>query len=376
VNSRWIGWSVVVCTAAATAAYAGTSRRSTSRTLVAKAEPRRAKERDRDKDPDKDSDNAAAVERSANKQKPRAKKAKKPKVAPGTPPADIPPLTDDPLLARGDRIDGHGVKGMVAFTFDDGPNPETTPHVIDALQKYDVPATFFIVTRRLVGRLAAQNRTMLAKELAGGFMVGSHSVSHTNLKDLSPRAVARELDQSVRVLAKQADRPIGLFRAPFGALDERGRDLLKKRGLTEVKWSIDTIDWHERDGEKLRRRAIATILRQEGGVVLMHDVKEVTARSLALLLDDLEAANCQRLADGNEPILPVSLHYWLRDDGKSREIPEEVKQRTQAYRDALPARCAARPAPEADPDPALAAAEPARAPAHGAKTGRARRSRR
>jgi peptidoglycan/xylan/chitin deacetylase (PgdA/CDA1 family) len=363
VNSRWIGWSVVVCAAAATAAYAGTARRSTSRTLVAKAE--------RDRDPDDD----AAAERGAAK-KPRAKQARKAKVPPGTPPADIPPLTDDPPLARADRIDGHGVKGMVAFTFDDGPNPETTPQVIEALQKYDVPATFFIVTRRLVGRLAAQNRTMLAKELASGFMVGSHSVSHTNLKGLTTKAITREIDQSVRVLSKQAARPIGLFRAPFGALDERGHDLLKQRGLTEVKWSIDTIDWHERDGEKLRRRAIATILRQEGGVVLMHDVKEVTAGSLAHLLDDLEAANCQRLAEKKEPILPVSLHYWLRDDGKPREIPEEVKQRTQAYREGLPARCAARPAPEADPAPTLAASDPARTPTHVAKTGRARRSRR
>lgn len=311
----------MACAAATAAyAYAEASRRAGSHALPGGAEQARAE--------------PAARPHAAP---PKAEPASEPAPAP----ADLASMSDDPELAHGDRIDGSGVKGMVAFTFDDGPNAETTPQVIEALQKHDVPATFFIVTRRLVGRLAEKNRAMLEKEIAGGFTIGSHTVSHTNLRTVSTKANHREIEQSLRVLSKQADHPIGLFRAPYGAIDERGREILRKRGLTEVKWSIDSIDWHERDGEKLRRRAIATILRQNGGVVLMHDVKEVTARSLELLLDDLEAANCQRLAAKKEPILPVSLHYWLRDNGKPRPVPDEVRQRTLAYRDALPGRCAA-----------------------------------
>jgi peptidoglycan/xylan/chitin deacetylase (PgdA/CDA1 family) len=275
-----------------------------------------------------------------------------PAPAPAPAPDGDPTPPPDPALAHGDRIEGGEVKGLVAFTFDDGPNVETTPHVIAALQKYDVPATFFIITRRLVGRLAQKNREVLAQEVAGGFLIGSHSVSHTNLLTVSAKAIGHEVDQSLRVLSKQADRAIGLFRAPFGALDDRGHEHLQRRGLTEVKWSIDSLDWRERDGDRLRRRAIAAILKQHGGVVLMHDAKEVTARSLALLLDDLEAANCRRLAAGKEPILPVSLHYWLRDNGRPRPIPEEVQQRTLAYRNALPGRCAARRFPSPLPSPA------------------------
>ena len=292
MRSRWIGWSIAAC-AATTAAYAESHRREGAE--------------------------------------------------------DLAPLTDDPELARGDRIEGHEVRGMVAFTFDDGPNPETTPLVVDALQRYDVPATFFVVTRRLVGPLAERNRELLGKLVAGGFVIASHSVSHTNLETLPRTAIRHEIDESLRVLADQAGRAIGLFRAPFGALDDRGREHLRRRGLTEVKWSIDSMDYRERDGDKVRERALAAILQQEGGVVLMHDVREVTAKALALLLDDLEAANCRRLAGGKEPILPVTIHYWIRDRGKPREVPEEVKQRTLAYRAALPDRCAARagaPRPE------------------------------
>ena len=141
----------------------------------------------------------------------------------------------------------------------------------------------------------------------------------------------------------------------------------------KVKWTIDTVDWRERDGERLRQRALAAILRQEGGIVLMHDAKEVTAKSIGLLLDDLEAANCQRLVDGKEPILPVSLHYWIRDHGKPRPVPEEVRQRTLAYRTALPDRCAARARPaEAE----ALAKQHAKAPARVAKAGRGKRAKR
>jgi peptidoglycan/xylan/chitin deacetylase (PgdA/CDA1 family) len=274
-----------------------------------------------------------------------------PAPAPAPAPDGDPTPPPDPALAHGDRIEGGEVKGLVAFTFDDGPNVETTPHVIAALQKYDVPATFFIITRRLVGRLAERNREVLAKEVAGGFLIGSHTVSHTNLLTVSAKAIGHEVDQSLRVLSKEAGRAIGLFRPPFGALDDRGQEHLQRRGLTEVKWSIDSLDWRERDGDRLRQRTIAAILKQDGGVVLMHDAKEVTARSLGLLLDDLEAANCRRLAGGKEPILPVSLHYWLRDGGRPRPVPEEVQQRTLAYRSALPGRCAARPAPALEAGP-------------------------
>jgi peptidoglycan-N-acetylglucosamine deacetylase len=256
-------------------------------------------------------------------------------------------LTADPRLGKADRISGEELRGMVAFTFDDGPNPETTPAVIDALEKYDVPATFFIVTRRLIGPAGAKSRELLARQIAGGFLVESHSMTHANLRRATPATLTREVDESIRVLAKEANRPIGMFRAPFGAIDAAGRGWLKRRGLTEAFWSIDTLDWKARDAAKLRAKVMRMILAQHGGVVLMHDVKTITATVVPEILDDLEAENCRRLADGKqEPIVPVSIHYFLRDNRKPRAIPEDVKKRTEAYLAALPARCAARPKPE------------------------------
>src|SRR5262249_40228220 len=121
-------------------------------------------------------------------------------------------LTDDPVVGRADRIDGDERKGVVAFTFDDGPNPETTPAVIDALQKDNVPATVFIVPQRTAGHHGEKSREILQRELDGGFLVGSHSVTHPNLKHAGADQLTREVDASIRALALQANRPIGMFR--------------------------------------------------------------------------------------------------------------------------------------------------------------------
>jgi peptidoglycan/xylan/chitin deacetylase (PgdA/CDA1 family) len=282
-----------------------------------------------------------------------ADEAKEP-VAPKDKPPELTTLTDDPVVGKASRVNGDETHGVVAFTFDDGPNPETTPQVIDALDKYDVPATFFIVTQRIVGKHGERSREILARELADGFMVGSHSVTHPNLKNAAGDTIGREIDQSFRTLSKEANRPIGLFRPPYGALSGAGRARLKKLGVTEVIWSIDTLDWRAHDSARLRKKVLSMILKQDGGVVLMHDVKPITAKIIADVLDDLEAENCQRLVDKKDPIYPVSLHYFLRDGRTARPIPADVQKRTDAYKAALPGRCAKRPpaaAPPAAPKP-------------------------
>lgn len=277
--------------------------------------------------------------------------------APPATPAPQPADGADPVLGHAARVMGNEAKDVVAFTFDDGPNPKTTPIVIAALEKYDVPATFFIITQKLAGKHGAKGREVLAQEIAGGFIIGDHSRSHPNLKKVDNHQLGIEIDGSIHALAAQAGRPIGLFRPPYGALSGAGRMHLKRLGVTEVIWSIDTLDWRASNPERLRAKVMRMILKQRGGIVLMHDRRQITAKVIPEILDDLEAENCRRLATGGTPIVPVSIHYFLRDGNTPRPIPDEVKARTAAYLKALPARCAARTPPIVVPVP------PAPAPA-------------
>jgi peptidoglycan/xylan/chitin deacetylase (PgdA/CDA1 family) len=271
-----------------------------------------------------------------------------PKLAeiPGT--VSPPSFTDDPVLGRAERIVGHGVANKIAFTFDDGPSPLNTPAVLAALDKYNVPASFFIVTRKFNGAMlsapAMFSRMLLARELASGHLVGSHAVHHDHLVDVSPRDLDREIDGSLEQLAREAGKPVALFRPPFGKISWAGRKRLKGLGVTEVFWSIDPRDWDAvaGDEDELRHRIAHEIWNSGGGVIILHDSKAVTARVLPGVLDDLEAANCRRLARHKPPMIPVSLHYFMQDGDTPRPVPADVEARTQAYVTALPDRCLAR----------------------------------
>ena len=243
------------------------------------------------------------------------------------------------------RVDGDEVDDVIAFTFDDGPSEKTTAAVLDALEQYDVPATFFVVTKRLGGKVGAPRRELLLREVAEGHTIGTHTVSHPNLRSLGKAEVVKEIDNSLKTLTKLLGVPIGTFRPPFGALSAHGAAQLAKRNLTDVRWELDSYDFRTPNPKKLRARVRKMIEAGGRGVILFHDTKQVTAKAIGPILDDLEAMNCARLAAGEPPVVPVSLHYFLRDRGKPRPVPPEVDARTQRYKDALPARCAARPQP-------------------------------
>lgn len=301
---------------------------------------------------------STALARTKTKKHPVAGKPKKVSIArtAAPPPAEVPApaakpsaYTNDPVLAGADRVIGRDRKNMVAFTFDDGPFPSTTPAVIEALQKYDIPATFFIVMRHIeqtkndtTEKEASEGRAILAHELELGYTIGNHTAHHANLGKADDKKLQIEMDDAFATLSNTAKRPVGLFRAPYGRLTARGRTHLHELGATEVFWSIDTRDWQLKDAVKLRKKTLKFIKDEAGGVVLMHDARPITAKIIADVLDDLEAENCARLAAKQEPIWPVSIHYFLRDNGVPRAIPDDVAKRTAEYKNALPGRCASR----------------------------------
>lgn len=250
---------------------------------------------------------------------------------------------EEPVLGGATRVSGDEAGDVVAFTFDDGPNEATTPAVLEALATYDVPATFFIVTKRIGGKRGRARRELLMRTLAEGHTIGSHTVSHPLLTTLDKAGVVKEIDSSLRQLTHVVKEPVGLFRPPFGAISAAGQAHLLKRNLTDVRWSLDSHDFRIPNAKKLRARVTKMIAAGGRGVILFHDTKQSTARAIGPILDDLEAMNCARLAAGEDPVLPVSLHYFLRDKGVPRTVPDPVEARTRHYKAHLPQRCASRP---------------------------------
>lgn len=304
-----------------------------------------------------------------------------PRRRPKREPPDSPPRTaEDPLptsLGGADRVEGEERDDVVAFTFDDGPDPHTTPIVLDALARHRIPGTFFIVNRHIVGHRAAAGLPILARIVADGHMLGGHTANHARLRLLDAEGLQREVNDSVAILRLASGRPIELFRPPYGVLGTVAAKRIRKLGLTDVRWSIDPKDFQGDDGDQLRQLVLADIARERGGIVLLHDTKRITANAIERLLTDFERDNCRRLQRGAPPILPVSLHYFLRDDGVPRPIPPAVAARTEAYRAYLAEICEARSKPRTrakDDDEARGASEPSstEAGAEGSSTAQAR----
>jgi peptidoglycan-N-acetylglucosamine deacetylase len=245
----------------------------------------------------------------------------------------------------GGTIHGHTPSHYVAFTFDDGPKYTTTPKVLEALDRYDVPATFFVVGWRFSGKgtHSRRNLEVLHDTIARGHHIGNHTMTHKNMAQVKKEVMATEIEKAADAIEAEVGFRPYLFRPPYGGMNDRARAFLAEKGYTEARWSIDSSDFRAELRKTLRQRVVRRIISDEGGVVLMHDTKDATATEIAGILDDLEAENCRRQSAGEALIVPVSMHYFMKDSsGKPRSIPAEVAARTERYVTELPARCAAR----------------------------------
>ena len=181
----------------------------------------------------------------------------------------------------------------VALTFDDGPGP-STPAVLDVLQQAQVPATFFVV-----GKKVANDPEMLRRILAGGHVLGNHTWSHK-----IPRAsagwnrstLAGEIERTRQAVLDAGGLKPCLFRPPGGIVKGADR-VTRKAGLSVILWSVDTRDWADPPaGAKsfaavIRKRAAAG-LTEEHPVILLHDGggdRAATVAALAGIIEDYRA---------------------------------------------------------------------------------------
>lgn len=166
---------------------------------------------------------------------------------------------------------------QIALTFDDGPNPATTPIVLDLLKKYNAKATFFVL-----GHAVAGNEAILQRMVAEGHEVANHSWSHPKLTALSSEEVRHEIESTQQAVEAAIGQRPKLVRPPYGAVNQAVVDAM---GLPSIYWNVDTEDWRSHDSrvinEKVRMQACP------GCIILMHDIHQSTVDSLESVLQFL-----------------------------------------------------------------------------------------
>lgn len=182
-----------------------------------------------------------------------------------------------------------GARGVV-LTFDDGPHPRWTMHILETLRKRGATATFFIV-----GRKAEEHPDVVRKILEQGHSVGLHSYAHDRLFALrSERRVREDLERGITAIERVTGRRPALFRPPIGHTNPIVARVVDALDLTVVGWTIGG-----RDGVAFARAhdVIARVKRdlRDGAIVLLHDAPErgdrepAAVRALPAILDTIAA---------------------------------------------------------------------------------------
>ena len=205
-------------------------------------------------------------------------------------------LTRDPspdLATRG--VGTYGNK--VALTFDDGPDPRTTPLILDTLRERGVEATFFVVGRRV-----AEDPGLLRRIVAEGHAVGNHTYDHADMSKLSVVQMRDQLRSTQEAVddALGHHHPMALMRPPYGNPYLAGsdalpgfREVVRDEEMIPVTWTVDPSDYLLGDDPEAVVRAVARADEssresEADEVVLLHDNQRQTAEALPSVIDHYE----------------------------------------------------------------------------------------
>ena len=152
----------------------------------------------------------------------------------------------------------------VALTFDDGPNPDATPRILDTLGELGVFATFFIL-----GRHAERWPDMVHRTVAEGHQLGNHGYFHRKLHLKSPFYVKRDLGLGKRAIERAGAHTPRFFRAPHGFRSPWVSAIAGSMGERTIGWSLGVWDSDQPGVTTIVDRTMEGV--RPGSIVLLHD---------------------------------------------------------------------------------------------------------
>jgi peptidoglycan/xylan/chitin deacetylase (PgdA/CDA1 family) len=160
---------------------------------------------------------------------------------------------------------------VLALTYDDGPSEAVTPGLLDLLRKNKATATFF-----MLGRNARQYPHIADQVLREGHDIGCHSAEHLNAWKAAPSRAVADINAGYEQLSTWV-RPNGMFRPPYGKMTLPTYFAVHNRGASVWWWTIDSGDTNKTLPSP--QEVTDTLLRERGGIILMHDVDRSLARN-------------------------------------------------------------------------------------------------
>ncbi|EOH95970.1 hypothetical protein UAY_03396 [Enterococcus moraviensis ATCC BAA-383] len=198
-------------------------------------------------------------------------------------------------------------KKYISLTFDDGPNPETTPRLLDILKEKSVKATFFMLGQNVVKHEALVKR--VAEE---GHEVASHSYSHPQLTGVDAQRVKDEVQKTDKAIYHAIGKLPTDFRPPYGAVN---KDVAMIIGKPIIQWSVDSQDWQSHNAQSIIKRIDDTAYNDT--IVLMHDIHPETVDAVSTVIDHLRKEGYEILPSKEllgKKAKPLHMYYGSTDE--------------------------------------------------------------
>lgn len=173
-------------------------------------------------------------------------------------------------------------KKIIALTFDDGPNAETTPLLLKELKDNKVKATFFPL-----GENAKRYPDIIKNESREGHEVSSHTWDHKDLTTLTKEEQRDEILSAHNLVTRLTGKGIPYYRPPYGSFNKTTVSL---SDLNILLWSVDTNDWKlVNDSSGVVQNAVSTA--HDGAIILLHDIHPWSVNAVIDIIKELRKQN-------------------------------------------------------------------------------------
>jgi peptidoglycan/xylan/chitin deacetylase (PgdA/CDA1 family) len=175
---------------------------------------------------------------------------------------------------------------MVALTFDDGPDPQFTPRILDVLKQYQAHATFFVI-----GELANKSPDIIKRMVAEGNEVANHGYSHRTSRTSTMVEYANEIQNTERAIQAISGARTRWFRPNNMSISPAMLMASEATHHTIVLWTIDARDWAAGSSSEVAQAAVPRDIKR-GSVILLHDGggnRQMTVSAVRRILDELKA---------------------------------------------------------------------------------------
>lgn len=197
---------------------------------------------------------------------------------------------NDNNIYQKDFIDTN--KKIIALTFDDGPNYNTSK-ILEILNKYNVSATFFVLGSKISG-----NEKILETMNEYGMEIGNHTYSHKLMTKMDNEHIIKEIKDTNELIYSVIGKYPKVVRPSYGSFNKKIKESIN---MPIIIWDIDTLDWKSHNSSKIVSRIMNKV--SDGDIILMHDIYSATVKAVEIVVPKL-------LSEGYQIVSVSELFYY------------------------------------------------------------------